>query len=145
MASLDLCFLPWKMGYLTLLGPLGGVPRGRGQQSPFSTSRPLGAEEKPGYRKARGGWLLRAWAISCNYPMSLARSQQSPPARLSTWSGHRLGGTVLGRPIQGHGAGRKACLGSGWARCPGSEGRGSAALWLAAQGQPLPANSKAHI
>lgn len=89
---------------------------------PFSRSRPLGTEERPGYRKARGGWLLRAWDISCDYPMSLARGQQSPPARLSTWSGDQLGGAVLGRPIQGHGAGRKARLGSGWARSQAARG-----------------------
>lgn len=79
-------------------------------------------------QRAREGWLLRAWDSPCNCPVSLAGVQLSPPARLSTWSEDQLGGTALGRPIEGRGAGRKACLGSGWAQCPGREVRGSAAL-----------------
>lgn len=86
--------------------------------------------------------------------MAPAGGQLSPPARLSTWSGDQLGGDggwggvwaqTLGRPIQGHGDGREACLGSGWARCLGGEVRGSAAFQPCPGGQPLPANSTARV
>ena len=50
---------------------------------------------------------------------------------------------TLVRPIPGHRAGREACLGSGWARCLGSEVKSSAALQPAPKGQPLPANHTA--
>lgn len=116
----------WGTGFWGLI-----VPRER-----------LVAATDPG---AWGGWLLRAYDTYSPCPVFPAGGQLFPPARLSTCLGNQPSGGAwaqpLRRPIQGHRAGRKACLGLAWARCPGNEVQlpSGPPPW----GQPLPANGAA--
>lgn len=85
--------------------------------------------------------------------LTLSRGPGRGPAVPASPTQHLVGGPAwwrgglwaqtLAQPIQGYGAGREACLGSGWARCPGSEVESSAALRPTPKGQPLPANHMA--
>jgi hypothetical protein len=80
-----------------------------------------------------GGFYVPGTSKS-TVPCSRRVASCPPPAQLSIWSRDQLGvdevcAQPLGQPIQGHGAGHKACLSPGWAECPGNEVRGSTALW----------------
>lgn len=114
------------------LGPSGmmaGFPQKQGSGLCWGQGHPGGQGETGGLAEGQG----RVVSTCLGQPLTQSRGPGGGPAVPASPTQHLVWGPAwfggggwaqpLGRPIQGHGAGRKARLGSGWARCPGSEAR----------------------